>query len=114
MNNREIEIKYSIENWKLDTLSKQEDTELVRTSLALYLASEAHKQNKLMRLKKASAIREVVYNLIAIDTKKSIEFHKQEKAKASDTIKDILASKKARFIFSAMYKKVFDTQAKTK
>lgn len=103
-----LEVLELIEINKIDKLHTAiSDTISKRVQIAEYLLDLAHKQNKLMRIKSTDTMREILYNLIAIDTQKSKDFHKSEQAKASDSIKDILASKKASLVFSILYQKQF-------
>lgn len=88
---------------KIEELNKQEDIDIRRSAIASYVLEVAHENKMLLSFKKTSAFRELLYNLLAIDTKKSKEFHKEQQAKASDTIKDIKDSALASFIFSSMY-----------
>ena len=102
-----LEVLELVEAGKVDTLGKEEDTIKRRVDVAKYLLDLAHKAGKLSRIKSTDTMRELIYNLIAIDTQKSKDFHKAEQAKAADTVKDILASKKASAIFNVMYQKQF-------
>ena len=102
-----LEVLELVELGKVDLLGKEEDTIKRRVDVSKYLLTLAHKEGKLLRIKSTDTMRELLYNLIAIDTQKSKDFHKGEQAKAADSIKDILASKKASAIFNIMYAKQF-------
>ncbi len=95
----------TLEAGRIETLSKEADTEIRRSNLAKAVIDAAHKLNELKGIKSVSTMRETLYNLIAMDTNKSKEFHKENNAKQSDTIKDIKDSKKAVLLFSALYPK---------
>jgi hypothetical protein len=97
----------AVDTKAIDNASKETDTELLRSNLAKLVIDTAHKLNELKSVSSVSTMREMLYNLIAIETKKSIAFHAENEAKAKDTISDIKSSDNAVKLFSTMYKKEY-------
>jgi hypothetical protein len=97
-----------IEPTEIEKLAKLDDTELLRSNIAKLVLDIAHKLGELKSIRSVSTMRELMYNLIAIETEKSIKFHKELEAKPKDTIKDISESENARLVYSAMYPKMYN------
>jgi hypothetical protein len=87
-----------------------EDKDLLRPAIALAVLETAHNMGYLKSVKSASTMRELMYNLVAHKTQKSISFHKENEAKPADTLKDIMADKNAVLVFSSMYPKVIQSK----
>ena len=97
---------------QVEKLASIDDTELKRSNIAKHIIDVAHKLNALKSVHSVSTMRELLYSLIAVETKKSIALHKECEAKASDTLKDIKASANACLVFSSLYRKEFDKRFK--
>ena len=87
----------------VSTLAKETDTELRRSNIASLIISTAHHHDLLKSIRKVSTMRELLYNLLAVKTKKAKEFHREQEAKVSDTISDIKSDATAVLVFSSMY-----------
>jgi hypothetical protein len=101
--------KVNVETFK--KIASENDLILKRVLLAKYLLT-LNDVAELKSVKSTDTLRELLYNCIAIETKKSIALHKENEAKASDTLKDIKSSEKAKLVFSSLYKKEFDKRIK--
>jgi hypothetical protein len=101
--------KVNVEQFK--KIASESDLILKRVLLAKYLLS-LNDVIELKSVKSTDTLRELLYNCIAVETKKSIAFHKEAEAKASDTLKDIKSSEKCKLVFSSLYKKEFDKRIK--
>lgn len=83
------------------------DIELVRSRIAKLVLNTAHNLELLQSVKSISTMRELMYNMVATDTKKAKEFHTTHKTKPSDTMKEIKSDAMALAVYSAMYPRKF-------
>jgi|WetSurSiteA1Bulk_404760.scaffolds.fasta_scaffold03785_10 hypothetical protein len=93
----------AVEPAKFQSCFEDTDTELLRSRIAKLVLDTAHELGLLKSVHRVSTMRELMYNLIAQDTKKAKEFHSTHKSRPSETMREIKAAPMALAVFNAMY-----------